>query len=180
VEALAELRRHERDHIGGFSLAPRRRELERALNLEGEADEVFRHPPVLIPALALCLILAALGLTLPALPRPDRRGRGLITRLSRGSSLIFVVLALFCLLRLAAPRPPEGSLPLSLRGARPRQALARGGPVYRIPEDGGTRIASLRDGQGLLIYEVRGGWAYAVSLRDGSAGWIRAGSYLTY
>jgi hypothetical protein len=56
-------------------------------------------------------------------------------------------------------KDPPAALPLYLRGARPRQALARGASVYRIPGDGGTRIASLR---------------------DGSAGRIRAGSYLTY
>jgi hypothetical protein len=178
VEALAELRRHERDHIGGFSLAARRRELERALNLEGEGDEVFRHPLLLIPALALCLILAALGITLPAVLRPGGRRR--IAWPSRGFSLIFAALALMCLLRLTALRSLNASLPLYLRGRSPRQALARDTPVYQIPETGGTRIASLREGQGLLIYEVRGNWAYAESLRDGIAGWIKTGSYLIY
>jgi hypothetical protein len=178
VEALAELRRHERDHIGGFNLAARRRELERALNLEGEEDEVFRHPLFLIPALVLCLILAALGITLPAVLPPGGRRR--IAWPSRGFSLIFAALALMCLLRLTTLRSLDGSLPLYLRGRTPRQALARETPVYQIPEDGGTRIASLREGQGLLIYEVRGGWAYAKSSRDGIAGWIRTGSYLIY
>jgi hypothetical protein len=177
VEALAELRRHERDHIAGFVLAAPRRELERALRLEGE-DEIFRHPLLLIPAAILCLILAALGITLPAGLR-SKHG-GLIRRMSRGSSLVFFVLALLCLLRLTTIRSLEASLPVYLRGRSPRQALARDTPVYQVPEDGGTRIASLRDGQGLLIYEVRGGWAYAESLGEGIAGWIRTGSYLVY
>jgi hypothetical protein len=182
VEALAELRRHERDHVAGFSLAAQRRELERALRLEGEEDEVFRHPLLLIPASVLCLILAALSITLPAGLRRRLRpgGRRLVHWVSRGSSLVFFILALLCLLRLTTLRSLEGSLPVYLKGRSPRQALARETPVYQVPEDGGTRIASLREGQGLLIYEVRGGWAYAESLRDGIAGWIRTGSCLIY
>ncbi|MDR2746659.1 MAG: hypothetical protein LBB77_04350 [Treponema sp.] len=179
VEALAELRRHERDHIAGFSLAPRRRELERALRLEGEEDEVFRHPLFLIPAAVFCLILAALSITLPAGLR-RRLGRRFIRWVSRGLSLVFSVLALLCLLRLTTLRSLESSLPVYLRGRSPLQALARETPVYQVPEDGGTRIASLREGQGLLIYEVPGGWAYAESLWDGIAGWIKTGSYLVY
>lgn len=182
VEALAELRRHERDHIAGFSLAAQRRELERVLGLAGEEDEVFRHPLLLIPASVLCLILAALSITLPAglWRRLGPGGRRFVYWVSRGSSLVFFILALLCLLRLTTLRSLEGSLPVYLKGRSPRQALARESPVYQVPEDGGTRIASLREGQGLLIYEVRGGWAYAESLRDGIAGWIRTGSCLIY
>jgi hypothetical protein len=174
VEALAELRRHERDHIAGFKMAAHRRELERALHLEGEEDEVFRHPLLLIPAAVLCLILAALSITLPAGLRPGRRR--LINRISRLSCLVFSVLAFLCLLRLTTLR----SLPVYLVGRSPRQALARETPMYQVPEEGATTTAILREGQGLLIYEVRGDWAYAESLRDRSAGWIKAGSYLIY
>jgi hypothetical protein len=173
VEALAELRCHERDHIAGFSLAAPRRELERALGLEGEEDEVFRHPLLLIPAGILCLFLGALSLSLAGL------WRGLGRRwIFRGASLVFSVLALLCLLRLGMARS-LGTLP-AFRGESPRQALARGAPVYQVPEDRGTRIAFLREGRRLLICEVRDGWAYAESRREGAAGWIRAGSYLIY
>jgi hypothetical protein len=177
VEALAELRRYERDHIAGFNLAAPRRELEGTLLLEGEEDEVFRHPLILVPAALLCIFLAALSLTLPAIPR-----RGPASRrpwISRGAALVFFVLALLCLLRLSAARS-LGTLPAYFREKSPRQALARGTPVYQVPEDRGTRIASLREGQRLLIYEVRDGWAYAESQREGIAGWIRTGSYLIY
>jgi hypothetical protein len=178
VEALAELRRHERDHIAGFSLAAPRRELERALLVEGEEDEVFRHPLILIPAALLCIFLAALSLTLPAVLGPGSGDRRRIW-ISRGVSMVFSVLALLCLLRLGAVRS-LGTLPTYFREKSPRQALARGTPVYQVPEDRGTRIASLREGQRLLIYEVRDGWAYAESQREGITGWIKTDSYLIY
>jgi hypothetical protein len=177
VEALAELRRHERDHIAGFRLAAPRRELERALLLEGEEDEVFRHPLLLIPAALLCLLLGALSLSLPALRRRPGNSR-LRTWASRGFSLVFSILALLCLLRLSTVRS-LGTLPAYFRGKSPRQALARRTVVYEVPEDRGRGIASLREGQGLLIHEVGNGWAYAESRREGS-GWIRTGSYLIY
>jgi hypothetical protein len=167
VEALAELRRHERDHIAGFTLRGLRRDLERALLLEGE-DEIFRNPLLLIPAAILCLILGALSLTV--LRRPKGRW------VSRSLCLIFSVLALLCLLRLTVVR----SLPVYFKGKNLRQALAREAPVYQVPEERGTRIAALREGQVLLIYETRDGWAYAESPEDRSAGWIRTGSYLIY
>jgi hypothetical protein len=169
VEALAELRRYERDHIAGFTLQGLRRDLERALHLEGE-DEIFRHPLLFIPAAILCLILGALSLTIPRRPR----GRGVW--ISRSLYLGFSILALLCLLRLTAIR----SLPVYFKGKNPRQALAREAPVYQIPEDRGTRITTLQEGQGLLVYETQDGWTYAESSEGGSAGWIRTGSYLIY
>jgi hypothetical protein len=179
VEALAELRRHERDHITGFTAAALRRDAERALGLEGEGDEIPRLPQLLVPALLLCLILAALGLTAP-LPG-GWKGRFPVKLALRGMTVIFSILALLCLLRLtAAPRLSTGPLPAYLRGNSPRQALAREAPVYRTPDDRGTRVLTLREGQGLLIYEAGTDWAYTESPRDGIAGWIKTGSYLVY
>jgi hypothetical protein len=177
VESLAELRRRERDHITGFTLAALRRELERALNLEGEGDEIFRHPLLLVPLALLCLILGALGLTIPR--RLWHRQR-FVVWICRGASLVFSVLALLCLLRLTTVRPLKGVLPAYLGGKTPRQALARGAPMYRAPEEGATRTLSLREGQGLLIYEIRDNWAYAESPADGITGWVKAGTYLIY
>jgi hypothetical protein len=177
VEALAALRRRERDHIAGFTLAALRRELERALRLEEEGDEIFRHPLFLIPLSALCLILAALGLTVP---RRLWRERGFAVRACGGASLAFSVLALLCLLRLTTASPLKGILPAYLRGKNPRQALAQGAPMYRAPEEGAAETLSLKQGQGLLVFEIRDGWAYAESLRDGVTGWIKAGTYLIY
>jgi hypothetical protein len=177
AEALAELRRYERDHIAGFRLAAPRRELERLLRLEGEGDEIFRHPLFFIPLSLLCLILGALGLTLP---RSLWRGRRFAGRACGAASLVFPVLALLCLLRLTTVRPLKGVLPACLGGRNPRQALALGAPMYRIPEEGASEILSLGEGQGLLVYETREGWAFAESLRDGTTGWIRAGAYIIY
>jgi hypothetical protein len=173
VEALAELRRYERDHPAGFTLRGLRRDLERVLDLEGE-DEIFRHPLLLIPAAVLCLVLGALSITVPH--RLRRRSGGIAAWASRALCLGFSVLALLCLLRLTA----VPSLLVYFKGRGPRQALAREAPVYQVPEERGTRIAVLREGRGLLIYEIQDGWAYAESPEDKIAGWIKAGSYLVY
>ncbi|MDR0399570.1 MAG: hypothetical protein LBH51_01330 [Treponema sp.] len=175
VESLAELRRLERDHIAGFTLRPLRRDLERALLLE-EEDELFRHPLLLIPASALCLILGVLSLALPHILGKKRGKRGAAVWMSRGLCLGFSVLALLFFLRLISVR----SLSVYFTGNSPRQALARKAAVYQVPENGGTRIAVLREGQGLLIYETRDGWAYAESPGEEIAGWIKTGSFLVY
>jgi hypothetical protein len=170
VEALAELRRNERDHPAGFALAGLRREAESALGLDRTIDEVWRPPLLLIPGLLIFLILAALCLTLPHISsHPQAKGpRGWV---SRAACLVFTLAALFCLFRLS---------PLSPYGDVPRQALARDAVVYRVPEDTGTGISRFRPGRGILVYEIRDGWAYAESLQDEVAGWIKAGTYLSY
>jgi hypothetical protein len=178
VEALAELRRNERDHPAGFTLKRQRRELEKALGLEQTADELFRPPLLLVPALVLSLILAALGLTLPGtLPRSRKaRNAAALGWSFRAAGLVFTLIALFCLLRLTATLPHA---PLSYWRAG-RQALARDTVVYRAPEDTGMKITRFREGQGLLVYEIQSGWAYAESVTDGRTGWIRTGTYLIY
>jgi hypothetical protein len=183
LEALAELRRNERDHPAGFTLVQQRRDLERALGLGQTADEIFRPRILLIPALALCLILAALGLTVPGiLPRASgRRGRSpaaapVLNWIFRIAGLMFTLIALFCLLRLTMTLPRNS---LSYRRTA-RQALVRDTAVYQVPEDTGTEIDRFREGQGILVYEIRGGWAYAESVEDQGAGWIRPGTYLIY
>jgi hypothetical protein len=179
VEALAELRRNERDHPAGLGMRELRRDLERALGLEAEPDEVYSPRVFLVPALVLCLFLAALSLTLPAgLSREAAEKRPGLSKvwLFRGLSLFFSVAALFCLFRLNSGRRPS----LNYGSGSPRQALAREAPVYRVPDDLGTEIARLKEGQGLLVYEIRDGWAYAESPASGHAGWIRTGSYLVY
>ncbi|MDR1024274.1 MAG: hypothetical protein LBL56_00990, partial [Treponema sp.] len=182
VEALAELRRNERDHPAGFTLADYRRTLEQTLGLEDEPAE--RHSPrvLLIPALALCLLLAALCFTLPAglawfrarhsqdpenfehpgslgplshlahpgSPEPLIRPRcpGVPIRAFRGAGFFFAAAAFLCLLRLGFVY----QLSVNYHGGRPpHRALAREAAVYRVPDDRGTEIARLREGQGLLV-----------------------------
>jgi hypothetical protein len=171
VEALAELRRNERDHPAGFALAGLRRDAEAALGLYDTPSEVWRPPSLLIPGLGLFLILAALCLTLPLLLHSS--GKGPPGWVFRACCLVFTLAALFCLFRLSPLLPYRG-------GDVPRQALARDAVVYRVPEDTGTGISRFRLGQGILVYEIRDHWAYAESLQDQAAGWIKAGTYLNY
>jgi hypothetical protein len=196
VEALAELRRNERDHPAGFTLADYRRTLEQALGLEGEPTERYAPRILLIPALVLCLLLAALCFTLPSAlvwfraghsqnpGRPDSfeppggpgRLPGVPIQAFRGAGFFFAAAAFLCLLRLGFVY----QLSVNYGGRSPQRALAREAAVYRVPDDQGTEIARLREGQGLLIYEVRDGWAYTESLVNGRTGWIRVGTYLVY
>jgi hypothetical protein len=94
----------------------------------------------------------------------------------RIAGLMFTLIALFCLLRLTMTLPRNS---LSYQRTA-RQALARDTAVYQVPEDTGTEIDRFREGQGILVYEIRGGWVYAESTDDQSAGWIRPGAYLIY
>jgi hypothetical protein len=168
VEALAELRRNERDHPAGFTLVELRRDLEQALGLEQTRDEAWRPRSLLIPVLGLCIVLTVFCLAFPR-KRSRQGARGGF----RAVSLMCTLVALFCLFRLIPLLPYRG-------GNAPRQALARDTVVYRVPEDTGTGIIRFRAGQGILVYEIRDGWAYAESLQNGGAGWIKTGTYLMY
>jgi hypothetical protein len=178
VEALAELRRNERDHPAGLGLRRLRRDLEGALGLEAEPDENYAPRLLLIPVIALCLLLAALCLGLPLLRSGSRNPlKRLPTRLLRWGSLVLIAAALFCLLRLNKERP------FSLRYREenpPRQALARDAPLYRVPDERGSETAPFGEGRSLLVYEIREDWAYAESPAEGRAGWMKTGTYLVY
>jgi hypothetical protein len=179
VEALAELRRNERDHPAGFTLVKLRRDTERLLALEAGEDEIWRPRTLMASALVLCLILGALCFILPALLRnfASRKLPRLPAVLTWGMRVMgvgFTVVALFCLFRLSPMLPYRGR-------SAPQQALSRETTIYRVPEDTGTGIARFREGQGILVYEIRDGWAYAESVPVGrGAGWVKAGTYVTY
>jgi hypothetical protein len=192
VEALAEIRRNERDHPAGFTLSAYRRTLEQALGLEGEPAERYSPRVLLVPALVLCLLLAALGFTLPAglvwfqnnrggrAEKPGHHGNRLSRvplRAFRRAGFFFSAAALLCLLQMGFGYQSGVHYH---DGRSSRRALARETLVYRVPDDQGTGIARLKEGQGLLVYEVQNGWAYAESLVNGLAGWIKAGTYLVY
>jgi hypothetical protein len=172
VEALAELRRNERDHPTGFTLVNLRRDVERSLALEAGQDEIWRPRILMASALVLCLILGALSFILPTLKLP--RLPVVLNGGIRIMGLGFTLIALFCLFRLSPLLPYRGR-------SAPRQALSRETMVYRVPDDTGTGIARFREGQGILVYEIRDGWAYAESVPIGrGAGWVKAGMYVMY
>jgi hypothetical protein len=71
VEALAELRRNERDYAGGPALIPLRREVEKLLGISGNGDETWRPRLLLagIFAVSAGLALAFLFLSFPSFPK---------------------------------------------------------------------------------------------------------------
>ncbi|GHV92299.1 hypothetical protein AGMMS50268_28020 [Spirochaetia bacterium] len=189
AEALAELRRNERDHPAGPALVPLRREAERLLALEqarGE-DEKWRPPFLLAAGLLLSLGLLVLTLIGPSFRKknPANAPSAVTTHFSRGYKGILILLAInggICLWGLVGSAGPL--LPGSARYALVRETAAR-----RIPQDDGAINARFKEGERVLIRRSssrgespsgRLNWAYAESSGSTGSGWVRTEDIIFY
>jgi hypothetical protein len=165
AEALAELRRGERDLLAGPKLAAPRRMAEQALGLPrtaGTADEKWRPRNFFLALIILSFCLLLLTIT------------------KKGVRSLFVLLLLAGILGLAKTTPETGYL----RGS---SAVLRAGAretslhvaAYRVPDTQGAISARWMEGQPVRLRAAAGRWAYAES-PDGDAGWVLLDNLVFY
>jgi hypothetical protein len=195
VEALAELRRNERDYAGGPALIPLRRDAESLLGLSGNGDETWLRIPLTVFFL-VSAVLAGAFLFSGFLPRKKRvtpgpawcykveRSYGKTgilpqqalkrekLRVFRIFAVLSVFSAFFFLYRLG---------PAVSGSSRP--ALTREAEAFRAPGPGGRAVFRFEEGRRVSVRFVRGDWAYAeISGREngGKAGWLRTEALFFY
>jgi hypothetical protein len=182
VEALAELRRNERDHPAGPALVPLRREVERALGLEPEkaADEQWRPRGLLAAGFLLSIGLFILTALIRFFSKKDAINTpcAVTPALSRGYKgvlIMLVVMGGICLYGL-------GDSARRLLPGFTGYALVWETNAYRVPQDNGAVSAHLKEGERVLLRSsgerIRSGpenWAYA----DG-VGWVRVENIIFY
>jgi hypothetical protein len=186
AEALAELRRGERDLLAGPKLAAPRRAAEQALGLTqmgAAADEKWRPRNFF---LALILLSACLLL----LTMVKRGARSLLFRGSRYGLVLVLVAGILGL----APQPSPKAKGSPLEKIAPETGYLRGSAAvlradaqntllqaaaYRVPDTQGAVSARWMEGQPLHIRAVAGLWAYAES-PDGDAGWVPQDNLVFY
>jgi hypothetical protein len=175
AEALAEIRRNERESAVGPALRPLRREMEAALGIGQGPDESWRPYKLLLlflPADLFLICLMAGGRLLrfrfpgkKAVTLPISRGYTGIM----GFLLILLALGLLVLGAGALGRRPGGEGP----------AVARETEVYRIPDAGSAAEAPLAEGRRVLIRAAAGSWVHVES-PDGINGWVRREAIISY
>ncbi|MDR3139243.1 MAG: BatD family protein [Treponema sp.] len=178
AEALAALRRGERDLAFGPALVSLRREVERALALETGPDEKWRP---LMPLGILCaglfaLILLALGGRVFSSGRPFFGPNDVTSpRIRRyKGKVVFLAAAI-----LAAGFFCWGETVIRLSGRGNRPGIARATSLRRIPDPAGGVIAQVGEGQRLVIRGASDSWVYA-EVPDGRAGWMPAELIIFY
>jgi hypothetical protein len=202
VEALAELRRNERDYTGGPALIPLRRELEKLLGLPGNGDETWRPRFLLTGIFIVSAVLAGASLFLSFFFQKKRVTPGpawcyrVIGKFDRFQKelfhlkkpgwvfrifvVFFVFTALFSLWRrgdLSAVEPFPGS------SGPPRPALTRKTEAFRVPGPAGTVAFRFEEGRRVLVRSIREDWAYVEipGREEGEkAGWVRREALVFY
>jgi hypothetical protein len=166
VQALAVLRRGERDLGAGPFLALLRSDAEKALALDSAHDETWIPKfPVRVISVLFSFILFAFCLS-KILSSPERERKGF--RLFAG----ILVLGIF-----------TGIAGIALTGntvsEEGKTALLEGGRAYQIPDISAALSAEFREAQPVRIRERAGEWVYAESY-DGLSGWVPAEQVIPY
>jgi len=179
AEALAELRKNERDSLSGPFLISVRREIEQMMGL-GLTENESWHPlkiPFLLWVLFVLFILLAVTFLLVLRTRSGilkmsagpHRGSGFATIIVL---FLVVVLAFFFLEEsLGFFRPGSGS---SGKAAVLKETLG-----YRIPDLKGAISDRFDEGQPVVVGSYMGGWCFAET-PDGRSGWVPGGSVIVY
>jgi hypothetical protein len=192
VEALAELRRNERDYAGGPALIPLRRDVERLMGLSENGDETWR-PRILLAAIFLVSAALMTGIFLSLLSPKKRVTPGpawcykVIGKsygktealpqqaLKRGRLRVLGIFAVLSVFLGFFFLKPEGVFGPS------RPALTRETEAFRVPGPEGTEVFRFEEGRRVSVRSVRGGWAYAeIPGSGGKAGWLRTEALLFY
>jgi hypothetical protein len=155
-EALALLRKNERDHIAGFTLTPLRRKAEQVLGLADTKDEKRRPPVFLFSLIIAALIpLGILGI--------GRLKKQVTSGLSWGYKCMAAVSALVLFAGLAG-------LADRLLDRDPK-AVLWSCAVYRVPDVLGTEEFHFPEGLPAAVRTGAGSWVYVESA-EGNAGWV--------
>ncbi|GHV55397.1 hypothetical protein AGMMS49579_18150 [Spirochaetia bacterium] len=169
AEALAELRRNERDHFAGPALVPLRREAEQVLGLDQAQENEKWRPRVFLGAGFLLslglLILSGIIINIP---------RTVTIAFSRGYKSILIILFVImgvCLYGLgdSARRLLPGSA---------QYALVRETEARRVPEPDGAVNVRFKEGERARVSSGHLNWAYAES--GTGAGWVRIRDIIFY
>jgi hypothetical protein len=191
VEALAELRRNERDYAGGPALSFLRRDAEKILGLSGNGGEAWRPRVLFRGIFAISAGLAAASLVLGFLSAKKRVTPApawcykVIGKFKKPAWVLRVLAALFAVLAFFSLGalgflPLEGSPFAGLSGFS-RPALAREAEAFRVPGPEGTPAFRFEEGRRVLVRSVREGWAYAeIPGKEGRSGWVRTEALVFY
>ena len=189
AEALAELRRYERDSISGPYLAPLRREIEQTLGFGFTENERWR--PFGIPLVSYVFFLLAIisaGIFWFVLgPRQKTRLKAegkKVLALKTGRSYALLVISVFVIgLVLMFMEERLGNVSSGRFRSPGRTAVLRQTQGYRVPDFRGMVNDLFEEGQPVIVSDYssdqRFDWRY-VEAPDGRSGWVPREKIITY
>jgi hypothetical protein len=173
AEALAFIRKAERESIIGFSLRSVRKNLEQELELGITDDEAYL--PVK-PLLILCAVFFILSIILFFKLIFSRKKK---TSFSFFRIICYAVLVLCIIAALiSAILGIIGIIKDSGKDA-PHQVVLYQTDVYRVPEISGAVSGSFKEGEPGIIRSSAGDWLY-IETRNGQAGWVQTNRVIRY
>jgi len=185
AEALAAIRKGERDSPVGPSLVPIRREMEAGLGFGVTEDERWQPFGIsLFTFVVVCLVLvfaAVFFLSLRLHRRENNRdneGKNVTSRRRYGFILVIICVFLLGIIFIL----PEGSSGVfaatnSVRSGR--IAVLKRTQSYRVPDYKGAVNDWFSEGQPATVGDFRGDWCFAETL-DGRSGWVERKSVINY
>jgi hypothetical protein len=180
AEALAEIRRNERDNLFGPYLVPLRMEVEKVLGLGFTENE--RWHPLKIPLTAWAISAFMIFLTALFLFafRPQRRIRWKNAVFQRGNNFFTITILVFvAALGLIFLEESVSRFSFGSSGSTGKTGVLRETQGYRIPDYKGAISEKFFDGQPASIGDYRGGWCFAET-PDGRSGWVPRESVIPY
>jgi hypothetical protein len=179
AEALAEIRKNERDSFAGLYLVPLRMEMEQALNLGFTEDEKRR--PLRIPFLFRVIlgfsVFSAGAILFIFRPFPIIRKKSVTSRRYKGFRTVIAVIVLAFLVLIFLDEGLD-NFP-SGRFNSAHNAVLEKTQAYRVPDYKGAVSARFSEGQPVIVGDYMGGWCYAES-PDGRSGWVPREAVIIY
>ena len=185
AEALAEIRKNERDSLAGPSLVSLRREMETGLGFGVTEDERWRPFGVSLVSLAVVLVvLVFVGVFLVALHLYRRENMAMqqdrnVTFRKRYGFIVLIAGVFILGLVFVLPEGSEGIFPVA-NSARPgRIAVLKRTQSYRVPDYKGAVNDWFSEGQPVTVGDFSGDWCFVETL-DGRSGWVERASVINY
>ena len=176
AEALAELRKNERDSPAGPFLVSLRRQLEEALGITVTEDERWRPLGISLFSFVFFFIVLVFSSSLLFALRLRLRDNH-VTFIRRYGFIIIPLFILIIGLVFVIVDGNQGFFPLS--GSVGRIAVLKGTQSYRVPDYKGAVNDWFSEGQPATVGDFRGEWCFAET-PDGRSGWVERGSVINY
>jgi len=197
AQALAEIRRNERDSLSGPFLVPLRGEMEQALGLGFTENERWRPRsggPVSLPFFVWALLVIAaisagafLVFLRTRLGKPGQRNRvpasepasPIVTSRRRGGFRNVIILVFFIGLALIVLEAGWGTVSMRRLTTIRKTAILERTPAHRVPDLNGAINAWFDEGQPVILGTYHLDWCYVES-PDGRSGWVPRWAVITY
>ena len=190
AEALAEIRRNERDSLSGPFLVPLRKDMEQALGFVFTGNEQWQPLGISLVSWVVLgfLLLSVVTILIVFHSRPEIRRdsvqrnfiqRKSVTKGRRSGFMTVIVLVLSIGLAVIFLEVGLGNILIDRLNSSRKTAVLGKTPAYRIPDAKGAINAFFDEGQPVTVSDFKLDWCYAET-GDGRFGWVPREAVIPY